>query len=383
MPPTYRYEGLDGLRGLAAFVVLVGHGVSLAFPSEPGPLAAVVSWLSRLSVATFFALSGFVIAGSLRALAAEHRARFLVPYAVHRVARILPPLVLAVGLAFAVGAIGRAGLPLADLREPAYEMSLAAFLRGVTLTFATRDATFALDGPLWSLRQEVFLYAVAALLALAWLRRGLVRAVAIAAVSVAMVATLDRFFYPQSAILFGCGAGAALAGGRLMPLARSRLTGPALLLFGALPLLVRPLDAAFLHDMSNGGLFLAYQAALGLPLGLALLGIAGRTARALGRFRGMAAYSYTLYVTHNPILVLAFSLKAAVPGLAGVPAGVTLGVALGLALLFAAGAARIVERPRTVRAVLFAALARCGISVGGRPPAGASAAPPDRSAPAG
>jgi peptidoglycan/LPS O-acetylase OafA/YrhL len=364
----YRYDALDGVRGLAAQVVLFGHAAGLAFIPGPGPGAAVVSWTSRLAVMVFFALSGFVIATSLARLVRSDGGGFLVPYAVHRWARIWPPLVAAVAVAFAVGALGRAGLPLVDLRGPDYALGPLAFLRGITLTFAPTDATFALDGPLWSLRQEVWLYGLAGLAALAVVRDGFVRIAAAAGVAVMVAVTADRFFYPQSLALFACGALAALYGHepRLRGIARAPLLGAGLVVLAAAPLAVLPLDAAFLAALSNGPGFLAYQTLLAPPLAALLLGLAlsdGPVARCLARAAWSARFSYTLYVVHNPVLVLVFSLRAALglwPGTGG--SAITFAVAVALAQAVSYGLARLVERPALFRALAFRALAAAGIT---------------------
>lgn len=360
----YRYDALDGVRGVAAQAVVLTHAVEMAFLPLHGTGAAITGWIGRVSVMTFFALSGFVIATSLGRMAGRD-GRFLVPYAVHRVARIAPPLIFAIALTFAVGALGRAGLPLLTRTGEPYTMGVLAFLRGITLTFAPSDATFVIDNPLWSLRQEVYLYGVAAFAALAIVGRGARRVLGIALASGLVLVTANRFFYLQSLALFAAGAGAALLGGH--PGLRRWATMPVLLPVAALALgapLAFAANPGFVDAMSAWGPFLAYQAALGLPLALVLLGLAttgGQTGRLFAACEGAAAFSYTLYVVHMPILVLVFSLRAHldwVPGFASDAA--TFAVAWTGAQAVAIFAARAVERPRQARAALFSALARLG-----------------------
>ncbi|KQT78907.1 acyltransferase [Methylobacterium sp. Leaf466] len=359
----YRYEALDGVRGIAAQAVLVSHALGMAYPHLEAPVAGVVEWVGRLSVMVFFSLSGFVIATSLSRLIAQDRDRFVLPYAVHRIARIWPPLILAIVVTFAVGAIGHAGLPLLTRTGDPYRLDLIAFLRGITLTFGPGDATFVIDRALWSLRQEVYLYGVAAFAALALVRTGLVRLVA-GTVVVGMIAiTADRFFYPQSLALFAAGAGAALFGHRLGAWADSGLLWPATALLLVLPLATVS-DPGYVDALSDHRGLLAYQAALGLPLALCLLNLAtrdGRATRLFTAWRGAAAFSYTLYVIHVPVMTLVFSLRAHqgwVPGAFGTV--LTLLVALAVAQGLSYVAARFVERPRQVRALIFRALGVVG-----------------------
>jgi peptidoglycan/LPS O-acetylase OafA/YrhL len=363
----YRYEALDGVRALAAQVVLVSHGLGMAFFPVHSPGAAAAEWFGRLAVMVFFSLSGFVIATSLSRLVASDGSRFGVPYAVHRLARIWPPLILAILVTFAVGWLGQNGLPLLTKTGDAYRLDLMAFLRGITLTFAPGDATFVIDRALWSLRQEVYLYAVAAFAALAFAGRGARRLLGGLAVIGLVTLTADRFFYLQSLVLFTAGAAAALLGGRerLRALARAPWLGPVTLGLLVAPLLFvgRP---GFIDAMSDGAGFLAYQAFLGVPVALCLLGLAigdGKAARASARWSWAAAFSYTLYVIHVPVMTLVFSLRAHLglaPGLGGTVATLVLALAVAEACSFAA--ALVVERPRLFRRVLFRLLAATGLA---------------------
>ncbi|WP_336486717.1 acyltransferase family protein [Methylobacterium nigriterrae] len=363
----YRYEALDGVRALAAQVVLVSHGLGMAFFPVHSPGAAAAEWFGRLAVMVFFSLSGFVIATSLVRLVAADGARFGVAYAVHRLARIWPPLVLAILVTFAVGWLGQNGLPLLTKTGDPYRLDAVAFLRGITLTFAPGDATFVIDRALWSLRQEVYLYAVAAFAALAYVARGARRLLGGLAVLGLVALTADRFFYLQSLALFSAGAAAALLGGqaRLRALAAAPWLGPALLALLAAPLLFVG-HPGFIDAMSDGSLFLAYQALLGIPVALYLLGLAsadGPAARGFSRWSSAAGFSYTLYVIHVPVMTLVFSLRAHLglaQGLAGTLA--TLVAALVVAEAASYAAARAVERPRAFRRVLFRLLTAAGLA---------------------
>ncbi|WP_191970647.1 acyltransferase family protein [Methylobacterium soli] len=362
----YRYEALDGVRALAAQVVLVSHGLGMAFFPVHSPGAAAAEWFGRLAVMVFFSLSGFVIATSLSRLVASDGSRFGVAYAVHRLARIWPPLVLAILVTFAVGWLGQNGLALLTKTGDAYRLDAIAFLRGITLTFAPGDATFVIDRALWSLRQEVYLYAVAACAALAFAGRGARRLLGGIAVIGLVTVTADRFFYLQSLALFSAGAAAALLGGRdrVRILAGRPWLGPATLGLLAAPLLFVG-QPGFIDAMSEGGLFLTYQALLGLPVALCLLGLAigdGLAARASARCSWAAAFSYTLYVIHVPVMTLVFSLRAhfgLAPGLGGTLATLVLALAVAEGCSYAA--ALVVERPRLFRRILFRLLAATGL----------------------
>lgn len=362
----YRYEALDGLRALAAQVVLVSHGLGMAYFPVHSPGAAAAEWFGRLAVMVFFSLSGFVIATSLSRLVASEGGRFGLPYAVHRIARIWPPLAFAIVVTFAVGWLGQNGLALLTKTGDPYRLDLVAFLRGLSLTFSPGDATFVIDRALWSLRQEVYLYAVAAFAALAVVGRGPGRLLGGLAVLALVAVTADRFFYLQSLALFAAGAAAAVFGSadRFQKAAEHPLVLPATLVALAAPLAFVG-HPGFIDAMSEAPFFLAFQALLGLPLALCLLRFATRedaAARGLAALSPLAAFSYTLYVIHVPVMTLVFSLRAhlgLMPGAAGTTA--TLVVALLVAEILAWAAALVVERPRFFRRMLFRLLAASGL----------------------
>lgn len=365
--PSFRYDALDGVRGFAGQVVCLGHLGGLACPDAPALVLTGLGWMSRIAVMTFFALSGFVIALSLRKLVRQEGRAFLLHYAVHRWARIFPPLAFAVATTFAVAVLARAlGLALPGLRSPDFDVGVLAFLRGITLTFATSDATFALDGPLWSLRQEVWLYVIAAATAIVLTHRRIV-ALGAGALVLAMIAvTSGHFFYPQSLALFAAGAAVSTWGSdpRLQRVARSPWTGCVLVVLLAMPVAALPSGLEFASRMSNDPVFLAYQGALSVPIALALLGVAtgsGAVSRVLARCKGAGSFSYTLYVVHNPVLVLAYAIAGAL-GIAqgGAPALLWAALALGLTEAFAYGAARVFERPRRFRELAWRGLALLG-----------------------
>src|SRR5271155_2464256 len=155
------YRELDGLRGLAAQVVLFSH--TSAMTLEPHLLLA---WSARLAVIVFFALSGFAISTSIRNRVLSSGQWDWMDYAVRRMARIYPPYIVAVVSAAALAALHNAGWSLADV-GPATEITNGpvAWLRTLLFLYRSSDAMTAIDGPSWSLRLEVALYIVSALIA--------------------------------------------------------------------------------------------------------------------------------------------------------------------------------------------------------------------------
>jgi len=103
-PRLVHVPALDGLRGLAALVVVVRHTMNgIAMPVDvrramlQGPLALVLN--STGAVQIFFVLSGYVLAGSLTR---GMRGVDLLQYNVRRIFRIHPPYVAGVLFAWAL-----------------------------------------------------------------------------------------------------------------------------------------------------------------------------------------------------------------------------------------------------------------------------------------
>ncbi|MDB5365533.1 MAG: hypothetical protein JWM77_1460 [Rhodospirillales bacterium] len=169
-----RLEALDGLRGLAALCVVLGHTIAVAFPilgwgpipvgSFPGLQAAV--WNSPLQifcnggpwVCVFFLLSGFVLSR-----AAEFSRADLITLSLRRYARLTVPSFFACLFALAclslfptsAAQIERAtGHTFLAVTNGALDTGLLQFLR-TTLVELYRGNVIKLDPPLWTMRVEL------------------------------------------------------------------------------------------------------------------------------------------------------------------------------------------------------------------------------------
>ncbi|MGC9269620.1 acyltransferase family protein [Acidiphilium sp.] len=231
--PLGRLTRLDGLRGVLAVYVMLGHTAPfIPWPPLLGRVIEACVSHGLAAVDLFFALSGLVIVQSM----ARFQGRAM-PFLAARARRLLPVyfavLALAIiGLAwrspFAVmpwlhpGDLGHdiwtAGLP----RPFAAHLLLhLVLLQGVTPHGLLPDVQFSLLGPAWSLSTEWQFYLVIAVLAplLGTDRRGLHRLVWIC-LAVAIIARLyagsmpplwrfHRAFLPDEAAYFAIGIAAA------------------------------------------------------------------------------------------------------------------------------------------------------------------------------
>ncbi len=290
------YKELDGLRGLAAQVVLVAHTNGLIL-AEPKP---ILGWLARMAVVFFFVLSGFAIATTIKRHSLDGRWDWL-DYAIRRIARIYPPYIVAIAAVAIVSAFSLSGWTMLGMFRPAAEFNTGpmSWLRALLFLYTGTDAITTVDIAIWSLRVEVALYIIAGLIAAAWSARRAKRFLLIFFLAALTVIFCAHLTYMAIAIvLFGFGAAAALT----MPALPKISPGWSVAIAVVLSL---PFAVTGLRDDST--ISMVYQATLGAPIALLLVLLAPsklgerfwwtRLAIASG------SWSYTLYIMHSPILI--------------------------------------------------------------------------------
>ncbi len=356
--------GLDGVRGLAALFVVMNHIFERAFPGYPvdhAPFWAGFFIYGRFAVVVFIALSGF----SLALAPARHGWRLdgVARFARRRARRILPPYwaALAFSLAVAWLVVPQPGQGAPDAKSVVVNGLLVQNL--VAAPIPNRS--------FWSLAVEAQLYLVFPLLLLLVRRRGavvMVAAVALVVVPVGIVGPHDVFVIqsaPDLAVLFAVGV---LSAG----IVRARRSWPwaRLALLAAAPVLaevwwrgsVWTLDHLFWVDLALG------PAVACLLAGLATGGPA-RLVRVLDArpLRRLGGCSYSLYLTHAPIVVVVYELIVAGRFARGVPAFLaTVALAVPLTILFARVFAAVFETPaRSGQPHLDSGDARPGEASGG------------------
>lgn len=140
---------LDLVRGIAALVVLIGHGVQGRMYTGPWPFSIL---MQHNAVVVFFVLSGLVIATSV-----DGRTMTLRDYAIARASRILPVALPAVVLSVVLAAIGNQLMPPTDGLPPLRPQQTALATVFLSESFGPG---WALNPPYWSLCYEVWFYAL-------------------------------------------------------------------------------------------------------------------------------------------------------------------------------------------------------------------------------
>jgi peptidoglycan/LPS O-acetylase OafA/YrhL len=346
--PGRRLAGLDGLRGLAALYVVVYHVSLRAFPGYPyegAPFWAGWFAYGRFAVLVFIMLSGFSLA--LSPARAGWRLDGIVAYARRRARRILPAYwaALAFSLAVAWLVVPQPGRGVPDLMSVLVNGLLLQNIVGAP----SPNTAF------WSIAFEVQLYVLLPVLLLLVRRRGAVAMVATVTLVVAAVgivgphvARLDTFVIesaPDLAALFALGivsAGIVGAGA-----ARRSWPWPWLALAAAAPVL-----ATIVWQGTGWTLGRLYWVDLALAPAIACLLVSVATGRPASLLRllearpigGLGASSYSLYLTHAPIIAIVYELVVARlfhPG----PAAflVSLAIVLPLTIAFARAFASVFE----------------------------------------
>lgn len=346
-----RVDSLEGLRGVAAVVVVAFHGVELLAVSDATRGAIAVVTLGGLlmngpaAVHVFFVLSGYVLASSR---ARDLGVRDLAGYYVKRVLRIHPPYVGALLLSWLVSFVYLSG-PLANATWPLNlgPVHIRPDQLGISLLFPSQAFWQLPVG--WSLYVEMAMSLVFPLLLI--IGRGFHPIVMLGVALWPLTVQIPWLGFGNYAIDFALGA--------LLFLERERL---------ARALGARPRLAAFALSLAGFGLlqvpnFVAWQRGdvvslqhagspwilLSLALGSAVLvalavhvaparrWLSARPVLFLGRI------SYSVYLLHLTVLFLfAAVFGGRLPGLWGIA---ILGVGMLATLVLSAGFERWVEAP--------------------------------------
>jgi len=349
-PPRQRLAGLEGLRGLAALFVVVNHVFLRAFPGYPvnrAPFWAAWFIYGRFAVVVFIVLSGFSLAVS--PARRGWRLDGVLRFAHRRARRILPAYWAALGFSLAVAwlVVAPPGQGVPDAKSVFVNGLLVQNLVGAP----SPNRSF------WSMAVEAQLYAVFPLLLVMVRRWGpivMVAAVTLVVATVGILAPhiprLEVFVIqspPDLAALFAIGvASAGIVGASS---ARRSWPWAGLALALAAPVLATvwwqgsawTLDHLFWVDL-----------ALGPAIACLLAGLATDHTAPLPRLldarpiRQLGRSSYSLYLTHGPIVVVVYEMIVAGRVRQGVPAFVvSLALVVPLTIVFARAFASVFETP--------------------------------------
>jgi peptidoglycan/LPS O-acetylase OafA/YrhL len=343
--------GLDGIRGLAALFVVVNHVFLRAFPGYPADHAPF--WASgfiygRIAVVVFIVLSGFSL--SVSPARASWRLDGAWRFARRRAWRILPPYwaALLFSLLMTWFVVAQPGWPVPTAKSVA--------VNGLLM-----QDVFAAPSPnraFWSIAVEVHLYVAFPLLILAMRRLNacaVIATVAAPVLAIGICAVADvhtatnvvNQYTPDLAVLFAIGVAAA----SILTATERRRGWPWHWLALALAAPVFALIAwkGSVWTIDN---FFWVDMALGPAIGCLLCAVATYRPRRLVRLldtrelRRLGSFSYSLYLTHAPIVIAVYYGLMVGRVHPGVPTFLVLcAIALPLTVLFARLFAEVFELP--------------------------------------
>ena len=341
-----RVAGLDAIRGLAALYVVIYHVFLRAWPGYPrashAPFWAVGLSYGRAAVAVFIVLSGFSL--SLGPARSGWRFKSIATYAHRRAWRILPAYWAALGFSLV--------MTWYVLAQPGWTVPNG---KSVVVYGLLVQDVFTAGSPnraFWSIAIEAQLYILLPLLLLlvrrvsALAMAGLVAAIVVTmgvlGPHVALLNTAVVKFTPDLAVLFAVGllaAGIVTAGERT----RSRPWAWYALAAAVPAITLMAVKGAVWSYFNLFWLDLAWAPAIGCFLAAVATARPRFVVRFLDRrpLRSLGSCSYSLYLTHLPIVVavsygLVLSRVAAGPPAFFVLAAILLPVTVGFARLFAA-----------------------------------------------
>ena len=165
-PSPARNRNLDLIRLIAAILVMFSHSYPLAGRAIEEPFLWTFGHTGGdIALCTFFVISGYLISASYI------RSRSALDYAWKRCLRIFPALFFAVLFSIVLGAF----LTPLDLRDYIAHEQTRAYLGNIALSiqynlplvFAENLFPHAVNGSLWTLPVEVFMYAMVLVMGLA------------------------------------------------------------------------------------------------------------------------------------------------------------------------------------------------------------------------
>lgn len=316
---------LDSLRGFLSLIVVVQHAASTFIYSLTGlgGINIYVGLAAHYSVLFFFALSGYVIAISISENINRNGEFKVVEYVLARFARIVPPLLGALALSlllmFVLRTLDGAEI-VGDFKyyiRKVYSPDIYEQLKSVfSLTMAGNllAGSDNVNGALWSLSYEIRLYVFSGLVTVIFVSRKVFVKFFCVALFFVYVYFLEvkPLFNIQivSFVCFFAGAMAYRYGAFVSRLWFVPLVLLALLVFGAGAFTGwQDVFIKLRHGIGKSGFWMWYQAFAGVFFAVVLVYME-RIGKWISVFNEFSSFSYSLYITHVPILVFFWFLIA-------------------------------------------------------------------------
>ena len=312
---------LDSTRGISAIVVLLAHVCQFFILPTYGMgslLQIITGYVASCAVMTFFVLSGFVIALSINNAVARQKKKWFLDFLARRIARIYPPLIFSLILTLIVCAL----IYFGNMHgKYSFRFSSDYYVARESIDFVWQEyiSTFfmlsgfvkfwsplSMNGPLWSVSFEFWLYIIAglAVYGVTGKKMRIVGFALMLIVAFQIMSNNQKFFY--FALMWFLGV--AVFGFRNIKI---DVLNKMVSIVGGLCLALM-----FFLSVTSKTIFIPYSgfSACVFQLLLMVLSVCLIVYFKVWKlfvfqmFRFAAAYSYTLYVIHFPLLLIGFSL---------------------------------------------------------------------------
>lgn len=342
-----QHVSLESLRGMAAVTVAVAHVVQFFIVRFYPEAFIYIIFAAQSSVMVFFSMSGFLIGKSIQSNSHKNGSFMLSVYAESRFKRIYPPLILSIALIVVLNYVSPYVFEATNsllsssgksTMAGKFDYTPAQILSALTFTNGISAPIIQFNQPLWSLPLEVWYYAIAGLL---FTRKQLT--VIAAFIIFACISSFKFEFFVYSFVWFS-GLVASY-----MPAARGRCKIVAHLVLLALACVSLKLGFLF----AGKDVILAYyNAAFGLFFTAFIYVFLVTHNKRVSILNNTSGYSYTLYITHYPILYFFLGMfEVSVKNDLFISILVGL-VAICSALVFASYSSRFVENRRFINRVM-------------------------------
>jgi peptidoglycan/LPS O-acetylase OafA/YrhL len=303
-------QQLDSIRGLSALIVLFGHTNQAFLLPTLKSSSVYVGFFTQFAVMVFFVLSGFLIGKSICNNMSKNGQFSIAQYAKDRALRLYPPLIAAIVLMllltsiapyfFATGTNDYLQIPGFHFIRQEFTINSKQVIGALTFINEFKTTTPTVNGPLWSLPLEVWYYVIAAIIFL-WPDRKLMAGLLL--LLTVIITRKNPLFFILMPIWFS-GLGLAFVHQK-RPNMHNMLFSTLFGLFTAGTIYC--IWLVFSREPSGPGVWLDrmnhYRLMSGLWFSCALALIMGGAIRFPKIFHKTSGFSYTLYITHFPIIL--------------------------------------------------------------------------------
>jgi peptidoglycan/LPS O-acetylase OafA/YrhL len=358
--------GLDALRGILAIIVCMSHSWQVFIDPLEHELTSwnyVFGISARFSVIGFYCLSGYVIALSIQRNIAKFEGFSGIEYFLARAFRILPPLIFVIASVYALTGIAahynidRLPEGFRSTRE-IYFVDIKTQLLSLRTLLTDGNLSGVLNGPLWSLQYEIQLYIITGLAAISLFstRSWIIRILAVGALYIYFhhafrlrsangTLTLQFLWY----LIFWLGMAAFLF---TMRLTKVKCWTVATIGMLCCFLLMATYDSRKLLDDMDSAKALIWAQFFFAAGSSALIVLLART-KSFSQFASLGNFSYTLYISHFPLLLFSYFLIVnTLPRYSMATGWIIAIAATGVCIFISKSTSKIIENSSSQRALL-------------------------------